>query len=186
MLLSTLYLTPETQQLMHYSWLQWVNERDAALSIQEPFPAVILWVKEQKKSPDAHFYIRRQSDVNVFFNVLATKSFDRCYFINTRWPQRGAATPQHMRDVPQFSQQHMYACMCVRVCVGVWHQYVRGVLSSCVRRRSSDGDQLKVAMLEWARDRRVAEPDERRARGGINLTTKCYPLLTAAVTSDRC
>lgn len=47
---------------------------------------------------------------------MATKSFDRRYFINACWPQRGAgaSTPQHMRDVPQFSQQHMYVCM--RVC----------------------------------------------------------------------
>lgn len=43
--------TWNTQQLMHYSCVQWVNERDAALSIQEPFPAVLLWVKVGGKKP---------------------------------------------------------------------------------------------------------------------------------------
>lgn len=46
----------------------------------------------------------------------ATKSFDKRYFINVCRPQRGTATPQHMWDVPQFSQQHMYVCICMCVC----------------------------------------------------------------------
>ncbi len=112
--------TWNTQRLMHYSWLQWVNEKDAALSIQEPFPAVMLWVKEENKSPWCSFYTRRQSDVNFFFNERSDKVVWQAILIKARWPQQGAAAPQHMRDVPQFSQQHMYGCICVCVCVFVW------------------------------------------------------------------
>lgn len=153
---------------------QWVNERDAALSIQEPFPVVTLWVKEGKK-PWCSLSIRWQSDRDFFFNYHGNKVI---------W---SATTPQYMWDVPQFSQQLMYVCICVCVCV--WHQYVRGVLSSCVQWRSSDGDRLKVTVreLRWSWVRSVAEPDERRAQGGVNLATKCYLLpTTGVVTADRC
>lgn len=109
--------TWNTQRLMHYSWLQWVNEKDAALSIQEPFPAVMLWVKEENKSPWCSFYTRRQSDVNFFFNERGDKVVWQAILIKARWPQQGAAAPQHMRDVPQFSQQHMYECICECVCL---------------------------------------------------------------------
>lgn len=97
----------------------------------------------------------------------ATKSFDRRYFINARWPQWGATAQRYMWDVPQFfSQQHMY----VGICVCVWHQYISGALSSCVGCRSSEEDQFKVTVweLRWARLRSVAEPDERWGRGGVN------------------
>lgn len=75
-----------------------------------------------------------------------TKSFDRRYFINARWPQRGATnSTQHMRDVPQFSQQHMY----VRGCEHVTSIRQRGYFHHVFGGRAPKGIGWKWQCESW-------------------------------------
>lgn len=112
MLLSTLHLTPEphSSSCIIHACSEWMKGMLLWASRSRSPQSFFELRRGEEKGLWCSFYIRWQSDGNFFFNERGDKSFDRHYFINAHWPQRGAAAPQHMQNVPQFSRQHMYGC----------------------------------------------------------------------------
>lgn len=118
---STLHLTPETQQLMHYSFMRpWMK-------------GMLLWVA-RSCSLQQFFESREKEHILIFtfddnlklpsFPMSkATKLFDRRCFINAGWPRWGAAA--HVGCAPVSTASHVGGNM------SVWHQYVKWRLSSC-------------------------------------------------------
>lgn len=146
---------------MHYSCVHWVNERDVALSIQEPFSLQCFFELRRGKKP-------------LMLILHKTTIWRWLLFQWAQWQSRLTAVTLLMHAGPSEKPQlcstcgtcptfHSSTCMYAHVCV--WHQYVRGGLSSCVQWRSSEGDQLKVTVweLRWAGVRSVAKPDTERA-----------------------
>lgn len=117
MLLSTLHLTPEphSSSCIIHACSEWMKGMLLWASRSRSPQSFFELRRGEEKGLWCSFYIRWQSDGNFFFNERGDKSFDRHYFINAHWPQRGAAAPQHMQNVPQFSRQHMYGCICLSV-----------------------------------------------------------------------
>lgn len=80
-------------------------------------------------------------------------------------PVRSHSSTAH---APVFTAAHVCRNMCV------WHQYVRGGAFILCSAEELWSGCFKVTEweLRWAGETSVAEPDERRAWGGVNLAAK--------------
>lgn len=130
-------------------WKGCCFEHPGSRSLQSSFEL------RRKKKHDAHFTLDDSLTLTSFSMSTTTKSFDSRYFINACWPQWGAATAQHMWDMPQFSQQHMYVyvgIMCECGCVTSIRQRVTFIMCSVetLWRGSVESDSVRAEVSNWA------------------------------------